>query len=72
MEVLPFKNDIDIIEVSGSVLLTILEHSVNDYNPQKKHGKFLQYSGWSNLRMWDFHLFHLNLSFNPFETFVCM
>lgn len=48
MEVLPFKNDIDIVEVSGSVLLTILEHSVNDYNPQKKHGKFLQYSGWSN------------------------
>lgn len=45
MEVLPFKNDIDIVEVSGSVLLTILEHSVNDYNPQKKHGKFLQYSG---------------------------
>lgn len=45
MEVLPFKNDIDIIEVSGGVILTMLEHSVENYDPKNRQGKFLQYSG---------------------------
>ncbi len=41
----PFGNRVERIEVYGSTLLEILQHSVMDYNPKEPHGKFLQVAG---------------------------
>lgn len=45
IEVLPFGNQADIIELKGVHLLEALEHSVSSYNPVAPNGQFLQVSG---------------------------
>ena len=45
IEVLPFGNQADIIELKGEHLLAALEHSVSTYNPKAPSGQFLQMSG---------------------------
>ncbi len=46
VEVLPFGNQADIIELKGVYLLEALELSVSAYNPKAPNGQFLQVSGW--------------------------
>jgi 2',3'-cyclic-nucleotide 2'-phosphodiesterase (5'-nucleotidase family) len=43
--VLPFGNNIVIIEVTGKDLMAALEHSVFRYDPKESYGEFLQFSG---------------------------
>eukprot|EP00794_Sanderia_malayensis_P002836 gene2836-3279_t len=45
VEVLPFGNQADIIELKGVFLLEALELSVSKYNPKAPNGQFLQVSG---------------------------
>lgn len=47
LKVMPFGNTMDVIEVTGADLITILEFSVQDYDPATRDGKFLQMSGKS-------------------------
>ena len=45
IDVLPYGNQADIIELKGVHLLEALEHSVSKYNPKAPGGEFLQVSG---------------------------
>ena len=45
LEALPFGVTIDIVELAGEDLISVFEHSVTDYDPCSRHGKFLQVSG---------------------------
>eukprot|EP00112_Aurelia_sp_Birch-Aquarium-sp1_P006842 Seg1748.4 transcript_id=Seg1748.4/GoldUCD/mRNA.D3Y31 product=5'-nucleotidase protein_id=Seg1748.4/GoldUCD/D3Y31 len=45
LEVLPYGNQADIIELKGEHLMAALEHSVSGYNPKAPRGNFLQMSG---------------------------
>ena len=45
IDVLPYGNQADIIELKGVYLLEALEHSVSKYNPKAPGGEFLQVSG---------------------------
>ena len=45
LEVLPFPNTLEYIVVPGTVLLDILEHSVENYDTSNPNGAFLQISG---------------------------
>ncbi len=48
LEVMPWQNTIERVEVSGATLLQVLEHSVTNWNPEDLWGGFLQYSGMDN------------------------
>ncbi|XP_074657976.1 5'-nucleotidase-like [Tubulanus polymorphus] len=41
----PFRNGIDIVELEGRHLLSVLEHSVSNYNTVAPNGGFMQMSG---------------------------
>ena len=43
--ILRFNNEVQVVEVSGKVLLEALEHSVHRYGDGKERGEFLQMSG---------------------------
>jgi 5'-nucleotidase len=43
--ILPFGNNVVIVEVTGKDILEALEHSVHRYNIQESYGEFLQFSG---------------------------
>nr|KAG5691605.1 hypothetical protein BaRGS_023733 [Batillaria attramentaria] len=45
LAVQPFQNIIDIVELNGSSILLVLEHSASRWDPDKKYGGFLQTSG---------------------------
>lgn len=45
LSVQPFRSTIDIIEVNGSALAAIMEHSASQWNPKDTKGGFLQHSG---------------------------
>lgn len=41
----PFASKAELIEIKGKYILEAFEHSVENYNESRKHGKFLQISG---------------------------
>ncbi|KAL8583251.1 hypothetical protein ACOMHN_043086 [Nucella lapillus] len=41
----PFRSTIDIVEVKGSALVSIMEHSASQWDPADLNGGFLQHSG---------------------------
>lgn len=45
LTVLPFQNYIDVITVTGGVLLKALEHAVAKYDHDSPRGEFLQVAG---------------------------
>lgn len=45
LTVQPFRNTVDIVQLNGSALLQVLEHSASHWNPVTKPGGFLQLSG---------------------------
>ncbi|XP_076445774.1 snake venom 5'-nucleotidase-like [Babylonia areolata] len=45
LTVQPFRSTIDIIEVNGSTIWAIMEHSATQWDPEDQHGGFLQHSG---------------------------
>ena len=45
LAVLPFRHTIERVEVMGSTLRKVLEHSASNWIPDNPRGRFLQYSG---------------------------
>ncbi|XP_070568641.1 snake venom 5'-nucleotidase-like [Ptychodera flava] len=45
MDIQPFRNTLDLMEITGATLLKVLEKSVSEYILEKPHGRFLQVSG---------------------------
>ena len=41
----PFRNTMEIVEISGNAILEMLENSVKDYDKDSPAGRFLQVSG---------------------------
>lgn len=45
LEVNPFRNTVDIVEITGETILKALEYCASLWNPDIRHGGFLQFSG---------------------------
>ena len=45
LQVMPFGNGIDVVELTGKDLIQVLEYSVANYSRELRYGKFLQVSG---------------------------
>ncbi|XP_002741914.1 snake venom 5'-nucleotidase-like [Saccoglossus kowalevskii] len=45
LNIQPFRNTLDLIDITGATLIKVLEWSVSDINPDEPSGRFLQVSG---------------------------
>ena len=45
LQVLPFRNELEMVRIKGDAILQALEHSASLHNPLDAHGGWLQVSG---------------------------